>query len=189
MIVIPLLTCYLAKAENREATDFFEEILKRHRKVLHQAGYGGGSSMSIGGAYGAPSSSSSSVDDISKYIADKTRDSMARVPEGSWQVEYTNKDKLETDNGRIFNGAVIEPYAKLTTIQRTLTGDKNREPKKGLYEREQRDFAGPIPGNLGRSRNDIFLDLNNRINATLTVTASALHNLRIFQNGMSSPTP
>jgi hypothetical protein len=186
MIVIPLLTCYPAWMENRAKTDYFEEILKRHKTVLLRAGYGGGSSMGMHQNV-APSSSSSSADDITEYIADKTRESVAYVSAGGWQVEYTNKDKLETD-GRIFNGAVIEPYAKLTTIQRSLTGEKNREPKKGVYEREQRDFAGTIPGNLGRSRNEIFLDFNNRVNATLTVTASTLHNLRIFQNGMSSPT-
>lgn len=187
MIVTPLLTCYPANAENRARTDYFEEILNRHENVLRRAGYGGGSSMGMGGPYASASSSSSSLKDIRAYIANNTRDSVAYVREGSRQVEYTNKDKLETNNGRIFNGALIEPYAKLTTIQRSLTGDKTREPKKGVYEREQRDFAGTIPGFSGRGRNEVFLDFNNRVNATLTVTAAALHNLRIFQAGMSSP--
>jgi hypothetical protein len=63
MIVI-LADMHTANAENRARIDFFVEILNRHGTVLLRAGYGGRSSLGIGGPYGAMSCNSSSVDDI-----------------------------------------------------------------------------------------------------------------------------
>lgn len=155
---------FSADTSKRKNTNFFDLLIEQNRVISVWAG-----------------TSHPGNDKIKEHILQNTTKSVATVPEGSGEVHYSNKDQVEK---RLFNNDIVEPYAKLLTIQRSLTGNSTYGPDQGVYDKEEAFTNPDYPGNtLGKSRNAIFAEFNNRIAATLKVVASAAHNLKVFQDG------